>query len=141
MMQIDYAAVFLIGFLGGFSHCIGMCSGFVMTYTLKLRENATRVNASRWRSLTPHLLYNSGRVLTYVILGEIFGLLGTTLGVLFAIRNFQGALQLLAGLFMLIMGLDLAGVIPTLSPDAFPGVNRFKRLIVNLFNRDPLRIK
>jgi sulfite exporter TauE/SafE len=134
-MQVDYVALFLIGLLGGFSHCVGMCSGFVMTYTLKIKENERVVNPSKWRSLSPHLLYNSGRLLTYLILGEIFGLLGTTLGVLFALRDFQGVLQLVAGIVMLFMGLDLAGLIPSLSPNTFPGVNRFKNLIRALFNR------
>ena len=36
---------------------------------------------------------------------------------------------------MLFMGFDLAGLIPSLAPDVFPGVNRFKNLILNLFNR------
>ena len=52
-----------------------------------------------------------------------------------AIRNFQGTLELVAGLFMLLLGFDLAGLIPSFSPDVFPGVNRFKNLILNLFNR------
>ena len=38
-MSIDFIALFLIGFLGGFSHCIGMCGGFVATYTFKMAEN------------------------------------------------------------------------------------------------------
>lgn len=134
-MQVDYLALFLIGLLGGFSHCVGMCSGFVMTYTLKLNESETIKNPSKWRSLSPHLLYNSGRLLTYLILGEIFGFLGSTLGVLFALRDFQGALQLVAGFVMLFMGFELAGLIPSLSPDSFPGVNKFKNLIRALFNR------
>jgi len=134
-MEVEYLALFLIGFLGGFSHCIGMCSGFVVTYTLKINENDAIENPSRLQLLAPHLLYNSGRVLTYLILGELFGLLGSTLGVIFAIRNFQGALQLLAGFVMFVIGFDLAGWIPSLAPDSFPGINKFKNLVQALFNR------
>ena len=132
-MNIDYLTLFLIGFLGGFSHCIGMCGGFVVTYTLKIAENEPLSNLSYFQKLIPHFFYNTGRLLTYTILGEIFGLIGGTLGVVFAIQNFQGGLQLLAGIVMLIMGLDLAGLIHNIAPDEFPGVNLFKRMVNALF--------
>lgn len=134
-MEIELLTVFMIGFLGGFGHCIGMCGGFVMTYTLKIRQNEAGILNSRWHSLTPHLFYNSGRVLTYVILGQIFGFLGSTLGIVFAIRNFQGILELFAGAVMIFMGIELAGWIGGLAPDALPGTNAFKKLIHSLFNR------
>jgi sulfite exporter TauE/SafE len=134
-MNIDFLTLFLIGFFGGFSHCIGMCGGFVMTYTVKIAENEAAITSSFWQRLTPHLLYNSGRLLTYTVLGEIFGFVGGTLGIILAVKDFQGALQLLAGMVMVLMGLDLAGVIPNLAPDAFPGIGLFKKIAGNLFNR------
>ena len=134
-MNFDLITMFIIGFLGGFSHCIGMCGGIVLTYTLKVQENDPLDKASKWQLLKPHLLYNSGRVLTYTFLGELFGLIGSTLGIIFAIRDFQGGLQLFAGLIMLAMGIELAGWIPSISPDHFPGLSGFKRLVTSLFNR------
>jgi len=132
-MNIDYLTLFLIGFFGGFSHCIGMCGGFVATYTFKIAENDPIPNNYYLQKIIPHLLYNSGRLLTYTVLGEIFGFIGGTLGLIFAIQDFQGGLQLFAGLFMLFMGVDIAGLIPSLSPDSFPGVNIFKRTVNALF--------
>ena len=134
-MHIEFLTLFLIGFLGGFSHCIGMCGGIVLTYTLKIQENDPLVKPSKWQLIKPHLLYNTGRIITYTFLGEIFGLIGGTLGIIFAIRDFQGGLQLFAGIIMLVMGIELAGLIPSLSPDTFPGINRFKRLVTSFFNR------
>ena len=134
-MQVDFLAVFLIGLLGGFSHCIGMCGGFVISYTLKINENDLTTRPSFLQRLIPHLMYSSGRILTYMLLGEIFGFLGGSLQVIFAIRDFQGFLQLFAGVVMIFMGLDLAGLIPNLAPDSFPGINAFKRLIHNLFSK------
>lgn len=133
-MDIEFIAIFLVGLFGGFGHCIGMCGGFVMTYTLKIQET-DQTAPSRWQAIYPHLLYNSGRVLTYVILGEIFGFLGSSLGVIFALRDIQGVLQLFAGLVMVIMGFDLAGWIPASGPDSFPGISGFKRLVRSMFNR------
>lgn len=134
-MNIEFFAVFLIGFLGGFSHCIGMCGGIVLTYTLKVQENDPIEHPSKWQMIKPHLLYNGGRILTYTFLGELFGFIGSTLGIIFAIRDFQGGLQLFAGIIMLLMGVELAGWIPSVSPDTFPGLNAFKRLITSFFNR------
>ena len=134
-MHIDLYAVFLIGLLGGFSHCIGMCGGFVMTYTLKLNQNAVVAKPSFGGQVFPHLLYNSGRVLTYTLLGEIFGILGMTLGSVLAFKSFQGGLMLFAGIIMVLMGLDLAGLIPSLPQDSFFGVNKFKKLVQSLLNR------
>jgi sulfite exporter TauE/SafE len=134
-MDIDLVTIFVIGFLGGFGHCIGMCGGFVMTYTLKIQETDIIAQPSRWQMLYPHLLYNSGRVVTYVILGEIFGFLGSSLGVIFALRDIQGILQLFAGLVMVAMGIELAGWIPNLAPDSFPGISGFKKLVQSMFNR------
>jgi sulfite exporter TauE/SafE len=134
-MHIEFVTLFLIGFLGGFSHCIGMCGGIVLTYTLKIEENDPLIKPSRWQLIKPHFLYNMGRIITYTFLGEIFGLIGGTLGIIFAIRDFQGGLQLIAGFIMLLMGIELAGLIPSLSPDTFPGINKFKQLITSLFNR------
>ncbi len=134
-MTVDYLTVFLIGFFGGFSHCIGMCGGFVMTYTLRIRENEPHLKESWWHKLKPHLLYNSGRVLTYTFLGEIFGFLGSTVGFMLAFKHWQGGLEIFAGIIMLIMGLDLAGWIPSVEPDTFPGVRRFSSLITAMFNK------
>ncbi len=131
----EYFAVFLIGILGGFSHCIGMCGGFVMTYSLKLTDNISNNNKSFWQKFFPHLLFNGGRVFTYTILGEIFGILGSTLGFILAFRNFQGGLMLFAGIIMIVMGLDFAGFLPAHKPDTFPGINKFKNLVQSLFRR------
>jgi sulfite exporter TauE/SafE len=134
-MELELVALFTIGFLGGFGHCIGMCGGFVMTYTLKLQTNETLQHPSRWQTISPHLLYNAGRVFTYVVLGQIFGLLGSTLGVVLAIRDFQGILELFAGAIMMLMGLDLAGLLSAGGSDSFPGISSFKKLVHNMFNR------
>jgi sulfite exporter TauE/SafE len=134
-MGLDLIAIFVVGFLGGFGHCIGMCGGIVLTYTLKVDQNDPPIRKTKWEALKPQLLYNTGRILTYVFLGQIFGLIGSTIGIVFAIRDFQGFLQIIAGIIMVLMGIELAGFIPSWSPDTFPGVKKYKKLISNLFNQ------
>ena len=134
-MSVDFIGAFLIGLLGGFSHCIGMCGGFVFTYTVKISEKESDAKKGKLNLLLPHLLYNSGRVLTYTFLGEIFGFLGGTIGFVMSVRDFQGGLQLFAGIFMMVIGLEIGGLLPTTSKDYFPGISGFKKLVTNLFNR------
>ncbi len=134
-MQVDFLAVFLIGLIGGFSHCLGMCGGFVLTYSIKISENDSNKNNTVWQKVYPHLLYSGGRIITYTFLGEIFGLLGSTIGLIFSMKNFQGGLQLFAGIVMFFMGLDLAGFIKALPPNSFPGISSFKKLVGSLFNK------
>lgn len=95
--HVGYGLIFIIGLLAGF-HCVGMCGGLVVTYTanhLKTKEN---------RSLWPHFQYNAGRFLSYTIIGGILG----SIGAFFAINPVvEGGLMLLAGAFMILMGLNL----------------------------------
>jgi len=57
----------MIGLLGSF-HCMGMCGPIAVSLPLKERSWATRIISG--------ILYNLGRILTYVILGLIFGMMG-----------------------------------------------------------------
>lgn len=56
-----------LGFLGSF-HCIGMCGPIVLALPSHQQHRYVKIYSS--------LLYNIGRVITYGILGLIFGLLG-----------------------------------------------------------------
>ncbi|MBK6347862.1 MAG: sulfite exporter TauE/SafE family protein [Bacteroidales bacterium] len=58
---------FLVGLVGS-AHCAGMCGPIALALPLR-SDNWTRRVAGG-------LIYNTGRVLTYMILGFIFGLLG-----------------------------------------------------------------
>ncbi|WP_333864381.1 sulfite exporter TauE/SafE family protein [Chitinophaga sp.] len=56
-----------LGFLGSF-HCIGMCGPIALTLPVQ--------HLSGWRKMGGILLYNAGRVTTYMLLGMAFGWLG-----------------------------------------------------------------
>ena len=113
-----YAVVFLAGFAGSF-HCVGMCGGFACA----LGRDAGGGAASALR----HLLYNSGRLTTYVFLGGLAGALGqvicTATGVEVALMGGaldigQRVLAIVAGLLMIAMALQFFG--------RLPGLHRFK---------------
>ncbi len=91
------------GFAVGFGHCIGMCGPIVVSLSLSL-ENRNR--------LLPHLLYNSGRILTYGFLGAILGLSGSFTGVVTHIAGIQKGVMVFTGLTIIAMGVIMAGWLP-----------------------------
>ncbi len=66
-MALEILAAFFIGFFGSL-HCIGMCGPIAIALPVP--------NSSNLSFLTGRILYNLGRVVSYSILGGMFGLLG-----------------------------------------------------------------
>jgi uncharacterized protein len=58
---------FIVGLVGS-AHCAGMCGPIALALPLKSDNWFTRVSGG--------LIYNIGRIITYMLLGAIFGLLG-----------------------------------------------------------------
>ncbi|VAW49296.1 Heavy-metal-associated domain (N-terminus) and membrane-bounded cytochrome biogenesis cycZ-like domain, possible membrane copper tolerance protein [hydrothermal vent metagenome] len=95
----------IVGFLGGM-HCLGMCGGVVGALTFGLES---KIQASWWRMLPYQVAYSGGRISSYIIIGALFGFLGASLGSIATFLPVQQALQLIAGLFMIALGLYLGG--------------------------------
>lgn len=107
---MGYGMLFIIGLLTSV-HCVAMCGGINLTQTLSAKSSPdTRKTAAA--SLTPSLLYNAGRVASYTIIGAIVGAAGSVISLSAA---FKGAIQLIAGVFMVLMGLSMLNIIPSLS--------------------------
>lgn len=104
-METGYFLALTTGIVGGFGHCIGMCGPLVASYALA----APSVPASLPVRLTPHLLYNMGRITTYGIIGGFMGLSGSFVNIAGGLAGFQNAVAVLAGFLMIIMGLSIAG--------------------------------
>ncbi len=108
METISLLSIVIIAFLGSFGHCVGMCGGIVVAYsTTKIKDNYTKQRES-----LSHLLYSFGRISTYVVLGAIFGSLGSV--VTFS-HTINGILLLITGSLMLLAGLSLLGKIKFLT--------------------------
>ncbi|MDQ7062235.1 MAG: sulfite exporter TauE/SafE family protein [Sulfurimonas sp.] len=108
METIDFTTIFIAAFLGSLGHCIGMCGGFVLAYSnAKIDMTWSKAHQS-----IAHFLYNIGRVTSYIILGAIFGLIGSAFVVSLSV---WGVLLLVIGLLMILMGLSLMGKLKFLS--------------------------
>lgn len=104
-MEVSYLSAFLVALLGGV-HCLGMCGGIVGVLTLGLPDR-TRL---RFSAMLPYLLaYNAGRITSYTLAGAMVGGVGAWAANLASVHYGQQILHVLAGLFMIVLGLYLAG--------------------------------
>ncbi|MDR2457675.1 MAG: sulfite exporter TauE/SafE family protein, partial [Clostridiales Family XIII bacterium] len=99
--NMGYGMLFLIGLITSV-HCIAMCGGINISQSIRTDKT------SRFKK---PILYNSGRVISYTIIGGIVGALGSVIS--FS-PIFQGILKLFAGVFMIIMGINMLGIFPLL---------------------------
>jgi hypothetical protein len=102
---LELASAFVVGLLGGV-HCVGMCGGIVAALTFGLPPE----KRSALGGMMPYLLaYNAGRIASYVAAGAIMGAAGVLLSALLPLEVAQRSLLVVAALFMVAMGLYLAG--------------------------------
>lgn len=123
MTGIDLGTVFLVAFLGSIGHCIGMCGGFIMAYSAaKIGQDWSKAHQG-----IAHFLYNIGRVVSYMIIGAIFGLMGKIFA--FSMTG-KGALFIFIGILMVLMGFSLMGRLKFITYLESSGANStlFRRL-------------
>ncbi|SHJ48265.1 Sulfite exporter TauE/SafE [Clostridium amylolyticum] len=95
----SYAVLFVVGVLTSI-HCVGMCGGIMLSQSLSKESN------NKLEAIKPGLMYNLGRVISYTILGGIVGALGSVFSLSITA---QAIMQIIAGVFMIIMGFNMAG--------------------------------
>ncbi|MDP3176745.1 MAG: sulfite exporter TauE/SafE family protein, partial [Spirochaetaceae bacterium] len=68
--SLGYAALFAVGLLTSI-HCVAMCGGIALSQSLRraASEETPESPAGAFDRLTPGLLYNAGRVLSYTVAG------------------------------------------------------------------------
>jgi sulfite exporter TauE/SafE len=109
--ELTYLAAFMIGLLGS-THCIGMCGGIVGALTMGLPD----ADRGSMRRLLPYLLlYNGGRLISYTIAGLIIAIIAVSAGHLVQPGKFPLG-GIIGGLFMLALGIYIAGWFQTMAP-------------------------
>ncbi|MFP3042817.1 sulfite exporter TauE/SafE family protein [Treponema primitia] len=103
---MGYGMLFVIGLITSV-HCIAMCGGINLSQCV---PNGNR-GGSGTTAMRPSLLYNLGRVISYTVVGIIVGALGSVISFSGAMK---GAVQIAAGVFMVIMGINMLGIFPWL---------------------------
>jgi uncharacterized protein len=94
----------MIGLLGS-THCIGMCGGIVGALNVGLGQAGRQTKLAR---TAHHLTYNTGRILSYTVAGTLAGFVGAQ-ATRFSLDTALPLGRVIAGLFMVALGLYLAG--------------------------------
>jgi len=119
-----------LGLLGGFGHCVGMCSPFV----LFVSRRYVAPDAGRAAAFRAQLWYTAGRVLTYAILGALAGALGGVVQLAGALLGLQRAASVVAGAVLVLWALvALSDLVPGLET----GGSLFAKVAARLKGRVP----
>jgi len=106
--SMGYGILFIVGMMTSL-HCVAMCGGINLSVCVSYK--AANENNSRLSSLKPSFLYNSGRILSYTIIGGLVGALGASISFSGAAK---GIVAVISGFFMIIMGLNMLNIFPWL---------------------------
>lgn len=87
-----------VAFLSSFSHCVGMCSGFLSLQTLFFKGKSKR------EILMLSTLYSLARIFAYVVLGALFGAFGAVISFNMQAR---GLIFFIIGLMIAFIGIAL----------------------------------
>lgn len=106
--SMGYSLLFVVGLLTSV-HCIAMCGGINLSQCIsKGYSSNTKIGLAQ---LKPSFFYNMGRVVSYTIIGGIIGAFGAVV----SFSGFtKGMIALIAGVFMIIMGLNMTNAVPWL---------------------------
>jgi len=92
MNSVYLISALALGFLGSF-HCAGMCGPLLLMMPLN--------NSSTQSAIVGKIIYNTGRITSYVFMGFIFGIFGLTI----ALQGFQRELSIFTGCLIIIITL------------------------------------
>jgi len=138
--SIGYAMLLVIGLLTSI-HCVAMCGGIALSQSIRAKPYPAADGEGRFERLLPGLLYNSGRVLSYTLIGGIAGAAGAAFS--FS-ATAKGAIAAAAGLLMVFFGLRMLGVLksfpnfPRLLPRGLNG--RWMKFASSIGRRGPLAV-
>ncbi len=101
-MRALVTSMFVLG-LATSLHCVGMCGPMIVTYAVK------SVRDDSWlATVAPNVAYHAARTLSYVLVGAVLGAIGSA----FDLTGIRPWILVLAGVFMIILGLGMTGKAP-----------------------------
>ena len=104
------AMALIIGLTAGFSTCMALIGGLVLSVASKYAEN--HPTQTPFEKFKPHLFFNLGRILSFIVLGAAIGAIGSA----FALKGtFLGLLTIAVGAVMLVLGLQLTEIFPRIT--------------------------
>lgn len=104
---IDYGLAFTAGLLGS-GHCVGMCGSLVSAFFVRMGDAG--------KGIVPVFSYHGSRIGMYTLVGVLAAAVGLALVSTGIIGKAQAILQILAGLVVIVLGLDILGWLPVRVP-------------------------
>jgi uncharacterized protein len=124
--MLDFWLVMLLGFLGSFGHCVGMCGPLTVAFSLPQSPD-TQSKPSFSQQLYYHGFLNLARITSYVLVGAGIGAIGSVWiagGQLAGIdSHLRQGFAILTGILLIWMGLV------QISPKRFPKIPYFHPLL------------
>lgn len=100
----------LVGLTAGFSTCMALIGGLVISVASKYAENhPTETALQKFR---PHLFFNAGRIVSFIAFGAIIGAIGSAVALKGTVL---GLLTIAVGAVMLVLGLQLTEIFPRIT--------------------------
>jgi uncharacterized protein len=128
---MSYGLAFVIGLVASVSSCVAVTGGLLVAVAAKY--NAANTNLTDLERLKPHLYFNGGRLVSYAVLGGAIGALGSALTLSPATT---GTLTLVASAVMIVLGLQMLGLLPSLGRFVPTMPKSMTRHIHGFANRD-----
>lgn len=99
--DVTYGTAFVIGVIASLSTCMAVVGGLLLSMSATFAKEGDRIK--------PQLMFHSGRIISFFVLGGTIGLVGTA----FTLNIYTTfILGLVVGLVMLILGINLLDISP-----------------------------
>jgi len=96
---------FVFGIIAGISSCAALVGGIILSMSKQWGELYSDAD-STWKKIQPHLIFNSGRLISYGILGAMLGVVGSKLN--FSL-NFGPILVIAVSAMMIFLAFQMFG--------------------------------
>lgn len=126
--QASILIALLLGLVASFSTCLVIVGGIVLSFgnMYQVHEDAKHPLISK--SL-PHIYFHIGRIAGFAILGGILGLIGSKINYSL---TFTGYLTIVVAIIMLYIGLQIIGLLPSITKLGFHLPKKLSRKIHSL---------
>jgi sulfite exporter TauE/SafE len=128
---MSYGLVFVIGLVASVSSCIAVTGGLLVAVAAKYNEATTSLTSMQ--RMRPHIYFNTGRIVSYTLLGGVIGMLGSALTLS---PEINGLLTLIASAVMILLGLQMLKLLPALTRFLPTMPKSFGHFIHDLAERD-----
>jgi len=96
---------FVFGLMAGISSCAALVGGIILSMSKQWGELYSDTD-STWKKIQPHLIFNTGRLISYGVLGAVLGVVGSKLN--FSL-NFGPILVIAVSVMMIFLAFQMFG--------------------------------